>query len=216
MHNLSSLLLRVISDHHSDAAVTLQYQVWKYGCYLRNWTMYVAKNLSDLTSSSGEKTPCDQLLWSSVNSKQLNSSSKSITFHILLCFLKTLTEVSLLKNQLFSFLKVSLLSISHAHKPFQNTTQTRIPKLTISSKLYRQKCVFDTISSFSNCVLHCAASSVTGFRTMLRQRSHIDRLAMNIPMSGTNSLITLPASAPFTLYGIKKIKKEQQRNICYF
>lgn len=37
---------------------------------------------------------------------------------------------------------------------------------------------------------------------------------MNIPMSGTNSLITLPASAPFTLYGMKKKnnkKKEQKK-----
>lgn len=33
---------------------------------------------------------------------------------------------------------------------------------------------------------------------------------MNIPMSGTNSLITLPASAPFTLYEMKKKKKNKK------
>lgn len=65
-------------------------------------------------------------------------------------------------------------------------------------------------------MLHCAASSVTGFCNMLRQRSHIVRLAMNIPISGTNSLITFPASAPFTLYGMKRNNKKKQRNICYF
>lgn len=31
---------------------------------------------------------------------------------------------------------------------------------------------------------------------------------MNIPISGTNSLITLPASAPLTLCGMKKKHKE--------
>lgn len=43
--------------------------------------------------------------------------------------------------------------------------------------------------------------------------SHIVRLAMNIPISGTNSLITFPASAPFTLYGMKKTTKKTKKHL---
>ena len=56
-----------------------------------------------------------------------------------------------------------------------------------------------TDSSFSNSGLHCAASSATGFWTMFLQTSQMVRLAMNMPTSGTNTRIPLPASAPFKL-----------------
>lgn len=63
-----------------------------------------------------------------------------------------------------------------------------------------------TNSSFSNSELYCAASSVIGFWTMFLQTSQMVRLAMNIPISGTNTLIPLPASAPFRLWRGKKKK----------
>lgn len=36
---------------------------------------------------------------------------------------------------------------------------------------------------------------------------------MNIPISGTNSLITFPASAPFTLYGMKETTKKTKKHL---
>lgn len=61
-----------------------------------------------------------------------------------------------------------------------------------------------TDSSFSNSGLHCAASSATGFWTMFLQTSQMVRLAMNMPTSGTNTRIPLPASAPFKLWREQK------------
>lgn len=61
-----------------------------------------------------------------------------------------------------------------------------------------------TDSSFSNSGLHCAASSAIGFWTMFLQTSQMVRLAMNMPTSGTNTRIPLPASAPFKLWREKQ------------
>lgn len=58
-----------------------------------------------------------------------------------------------------------------------------------------------TNSSFSHSELNWATSSVSGFLTMVLQTSQMVRLAMNIPISGTNTLMPLPASAPFKLRG---------------
>lgn len=65
-----------------------------------------------------------------------------------------------------------------------------------------------TNSSFSHSELNWATSSLSGFLTMVLQTSQMVRLAMNIPISGTNTLMPLPASAPFKLW-----RKEDGRKL---
>lgn len=58
-----------------------------------------------------------------------------------------------------------------------------------------------TCSSASKSWLYCAISSVGLFFSRLRHSSQVPRPAMNMPMSGRNTRMPFPTSAPITLIG---------------
>lgn len=75
-------------------------------------------------------------------------------------------------------------------------THTEEHKLLIL--VYVCECVFLTWSSTSNSLLCCDTSFSGGF-SRLRHRSHVTRPTTNMPMSGMNTRMPFPASAPRTL-----------------
>lgn len=56
-----------------------------------------------------------------------------------------------------------------------------------------------TCSSASKSSLYCAISSTGLFFSRLRHSSQVPRAAMSMPMSGKNTRMPFPASAPITL-----------------